>query len=424
MAARVLIALAEDPGALASALRAAGFALEICPPAGLRAALASVGPDACVIALRGRRLSDDVAELVEMPERPALVALVDPADDAAASVAHERGFDAVAPRGASPAWIVAALRDAQARRALLAELARRRAERLASDELAVLGSSQAARRLRDALQRVAGTPRTTVLVTGERQSALDCVARLVHARSARSAGPLAELRADVAIDAEQARMLADGGAAIARGGTLIVHEVGAAGPELQHALAQALESEAASSSGADVRVVATSSTDLSREVKAGRFSEDLLYKLNVLVLSVPPFGERRADLAEIAQRAAEWLRTSGRPAPALDRAALSAISQRAWPGGLSELIAAIELGAPAVEAGSPASIAAESFLSAQAVAVGSATPAPIRSLRSAEESLIRQVLAETGGNKLRSAEILGIHRTTLYHKLREYGIEA
>jgi DNA-binding NtrC family response regulator len=423
MAARVLIALAEDPGALASALRAAGFALEICQPTGLRAAVASVGPDACVIASSGR-LPADVAELLELPDRPALVALVDATDDAAATAAHERGYDAVAPRDASAAWIAAALRDALARRALLAELARRRAEQLGSDELAVLGSSQAARRLRDALQRVAGTPRTTVLITGERQSGLDCVARLVHARSARAAGPLAELRASASSDAQQARLLSDGVAALARGGTLIVHEVGAAGPELQSALANVLEDEAASSSGADVRVVATSSTDLSREVQAGRFGEDLLYKLNVLALAVPPFGERRADVAEIAQRAAERLRNSGRPAPALDRAALAAISQRAWPGGLSELIAAIELGAPTVAAGSHASIAAESFLSAQAVAVGSATPAPIRSLRSAEESLIRQVLAETGGNKLRSAEILGIHRTTLYHKLREYGIEA
>ncbi len=421
MAARILIALAEDPGALASALRAAGFAPEVCPPGGLRGAVASVAPDACVIALQGRRLPAEVAELVELPDRPALVALVDAADDAAATVAHERGFDATALRGASAAWVAAALRDALARRALLAELARRRAEQFGSDELAVVGSSQAARRLRDALQRVAGTPRTTVLVTGERQAGLECVARLVHARSARATGPLAELRASAASDAQQAGLLADGGAALARGGTLIVHEVGAAGPELQHALAGALES------GADVRVVATSSTDLSREVQAGRFGEDLLYKLNVLALAVPPFGERRADVSEIAQRAAERLVRAGRPAPTLDRPALAAISQRTWPGGLTELLAAIELGAPTVEAGSPASIAAESFLSAPpwiALAAAPAAPSPVRSLRSAEESLIRQVLAETGGNKLRSAEILGIHRTTLYHKLREYGIEA
>jgi DNA-binding NtrC family response regulator len=266
-----------------------------------------------------------------------------------------------------------------------------------------------------------------VRVTGERQSGLECVARLVHARSARAAGPLVELRASGASDAQQARLLADGGAALARGGTLIVHEVGAAGPELQVALAAALESEAASSSGTDVRVVATSSTDLSREVQAGRFGEDLLYKLNVLALAVPPFAERRADVAEIAQRAAERLTRAGRPAPTLDRPALAALSQRTWPGGLSELIAAIELGAPTVETGSPASFAAESFLSAPpwiALAAAPPAPSPVRSLRSAEELLIRQVLAETGGNKLRSAEILGIHRTTLYHKLREYGIEA
>jgi DNA-binding NtrC family response regulator len=434
MAARVLLALADDPGPLADALRAAGFVLERCPPARLKAAAASFEPDACVVAFGRTRLAGEASELLAQADRPAIVALVDAPDGRAASEAYERGLDAVLPLGASPDWIAGALRSAIAQRALLAELERRRAEQRATDELAVLGSSQSVRRLRDALQRVASTPRTTVLVTGETGCGLESVARLVHARSARCAAPLAELRACAQDDAEQARFVATGGALWSRacGGTLIVHEVAEAGRELQAALAEALESGGASASAGGVRLVATSSSDLAGEVQAGRFGEDLLYKLNVLSLAVPPFSERSADVAEIAQRAAERLRRGGSRVPQLEGASLAAIAQRSWPGGLPQLLAALELGLRAGAGGVAHSTTAASFLATtpwvaleqDAVLPAAPRPPPVRSLRSAEESLIRQVLAETGGNKLRSAEILGIHRTTLYHKLREYGIEA
>ena len=424
MAARVLMVSAEELGSLAEVLRAAGHVVESCAPARLAPALASFEPDACLIPLAGERLPRELGEVLGQQERPALVALVEDSAGALALEAQARGFDALAPRTASPSWIAASLDASLAHRALLSELHRRRAEQREADELVLLGASQAARRLREALERVASTPRTTVLLSGERSAGLERAARLVHARSARAAAPLAELRAGAEDDAEQARrlvrLLAQG-----RAGTLIVYEVGSAGPELQRALVSALERGAAEAAAPDVRLVATTSTDLSREVQAGRFGEDLLYKLNVLALAVPPFSARRGDLAEIAKRALERAARLGRRAPALDREALSAIALRPWPGGLDELIAAVESGSVRAVPAEP-SLSQPGWIALEQAPALPATPgaAPsARSLRSVEESLIRQVMAETGGNKLRSAEILGIHRTTLYSKLREYGIE-
>lgn len=428
MGARVLIAAAEDYGPLAEVLRAAGHALEVCPPARLGAALESFAPDACLLALGGTHLPREVAELLQRADRPALVALLDASCEALAAELLERGADALAPRTASPSWIAATLPSVLGRRAHRAELGRLRAQQLEADELVLCGASQAARRLRDALDRVASTPRTTVLISGERAAGLEPVARLVHARSARAEGPLAELRAGAADDIAQARDFARSLLPQALGGTLIVHEVGSAGVELQHSLAAALERGEADATAPDVRLVATSSSDLAGEVQAGRFGADLLYKLNVLALAVPPFSARRADLAEIAKRAAQRAKRRGRTAAALDREALAAIALRPWPGGLDELIAAVELGCVRTPGGAEMALPGPGWIALEQApalpASGTAATSSVRSLRSAEESLIRQVLAETGGNKLRSAEILGIHRTTLYSKLREYGIEA
>ena len=427
MAARVLIAAAEELGGLAEVLRAAGHAVESCAPARLGAALEASAPDACVVAIAGERLSRELTELLELADRPAFVALVEDSTGALAAEALDRGVDALTPRAASASWIAASVESALAQRALRCELTRRRAEQRELDELVLLGGSQAARRLREALERVASTPRTTVLISGERSAGLEHAARLVHARSARAAGPLAELRGGVDDDAEQARDL-QRFAAQAHAGTLIVHDVGSAGPELQKALATSLERGGLDAAAPDVRFVATASNDLAREVEAGRFGEDLLYKLNVLSLALPAFSARRADLAEIAKGALERAKRLGQRAPALDREALAAIALRPWTGGLGELIAAVESeSVRAALAPSDAAISAPGWIAleqAPALPAAGAVPSPARSLRSAEESLIRQVMAETGGNKLRSAEILGIHRTTLYSKLREYGIEA
>lgn len=195
----------------------------------------------------------------------------------------------------------------------------------------------------------------------------------------------------------------------------------------QAALAERLEPRAEAGDGG-LRLIATTSRDLAAEVESRRLREDLAYRLNVLTLLVPPLAERREDLPRLAEHlAGRAARRLGRAPRRLEAALGTDLARRAWPGDLLELA----LYMTARELLGPASI------ELPAVPAAAAPPGPLpalgtpeslvvadRSLRAVEEALIRRVLEETGGNKLRAAEILGIHRTTLYHKLAGYGLDA
>jgi len=437
MAVRVLLALGADPTALAEALRAAGHALEVCSVGRLASAVAAFAPAAGVVEIAGPRLPVALVELARAADRPALVALLGPSAGRLAAETVASGIDAALPLDAPREWVVAAVESAFARRALLFELARWRARQLCWDAVALLGPSAAARRLREGLERVSSTPRTTVLVTGAAGSGLEAVARLIHSRSARSQGPLVEVDCGDRADADAADALSASGYLHSRaeGGTLVLHQVLRLGPLGQLALVQALARGDEGTGAADVRVVATSSGDWAEEVRLGRLREDLLYRLNVLNLRVPPLVERREDLGEIARGLLKLAQAGGRPPARLDLAGLERLLGHSWPGGLDQLRLTLELAlltspGPELSALTNASASqtgASGDLGGHPTA-GLGTPGvllrlPDRRVASAEEALIRQVLAETGGNKLRSAELLGIHRTTLYHKLQDYGIE-
>jgi DNA-binding NtrC family response regulator len=212
-----------------------------------------------------------------------------------------------------------------------------------------------------------------------------------------------------------------------------VHQVARLGPLTQLALARLLQRRGEEAGEADLRVVATTSVDLAPRVQAGRFREDLLYRINVLTLRVPALTERREDLDAIARGLLERVGGGG---TSLAPGALDPLRERSWAGGMHQLRLTLELASRRSPSGVLEGEGVAAAVGAQeSGGGGGADPEglggpgallrlPDRSLRSAEEALIRQVLAETGGNKLRSAEILGIHRTTLYHKLRDFGIEA
>jgi DNA-binding NtrC family response regulator len=401
----VLLAMEGRGDDVASALRDAGFQVERCTPARLARALAAGGADLVVI--EGAQASPGWAQGPQAPARLALCA-----DEVDCARALEGGAAAAATSAALLA--VHARRVASARRAQGA--ARRALARQAEEDAWVLvGSSPATQRLIEALARVSSTPRTTVLVRGRPGAPLDELARTVHARSARAGGPRVELdAADASANALDEAFELDGG-------SLIVREVALLETAAQATLAQRLEPRAGS--GEDgMRLIATTTRELSSEVEAGRLREDLAYRLNVLTLAVPSLEERREDLPRLAERlAARAARALGRSPCRLDAALGNELARRPWPGDLLELslhMTVREL--LGVAASSPTA-------SPPAPLPGLSTPESLplcdRSLRAVEEALIRRVLEETGGNKLRAAEILGIHRTTLYHKLALYGLE-
>jgi transcriptional regulator with PAS, ATPase and Fis domain len=307
----------------------------------------------------------------------------------------------------------------------------------------MIGPSAALRHLREKIARVAAAPRTTVLVTGESGVGKEVVAKGIHARSERRDGPFIALNCaaltDGLLEAElfghepgaytgAANKGREGLFAAANGGTLLLDEVGELAPELQAKLLRVLQERCYRRVGGnedhstDVRIIACTNRDLSQLVEEGRFREDLYYRLNVLVLRVSPLRERPDDIAPIALHLCDVIeREHGITTGGLSEASLATLAGHGWPGNVRELKNAIERAA--VEC-------AGATIEPEHLGITLASPAPAvdtkddseLNLKRMEERLIRRALETTGGNRSRSARLLGVNRATLYNKLRAYQI--
>ncbi len=304
----------------------------------------------------------------------------------------------------------------------------------------LFGESPASARLLSQVERVAGTPRTTVLLRGVRGRELELVARAIHARS----GPLLDGLDTGAFDANgpfygvhcaalSARTGAfesddrvfggdDGLFERASNGTLFLDEVADLSTALQAHLLELLERRAAEKP--PLRIVASTAADLEAAVDDDRFRADLFYRLNVLTIRVPRLHERAADIPAVVDAVLTRMRRMLGVRTVVSDAALEALAAHAWPGNLFELEAT--LGKAVVAAGGgDGTIEPEHLDFASASRPhGELVPAVSakRSLRDVEEETIRRILVEEGGNRSRAARTLGINRTTLYNKLRQYGI--
>jgi DNA-binding NtrC family response regulator len=305
-----------------------------------------------------------------------------------------------------------------------------------------VGRSPAFRALVDRALRIAKRD-VPVLVRGDTGTGKELLASLLHAGSARREGPLVRFNC-AAIVAELAESELFGHArgaftgahtahrgyfAQADGGTLVLDEVGELPLRLQPKLLRALQSGELQPVGAtavthvDVRVVACTHRDLMAEVRAGRFREDLFYRLAVVELTMPPLHERREDiplLAELfARRAGERFGLEGvRLAPELT----AALAQRSYPGNVRELENLITRLVALSEGGMLSTSALEPSSSAAA-----ASTLDAGSFRAQVESLERRLLAEAlsvaHGNQSEAARRLGLSRVTFLDKLKRYGID-
>ncbi len=286
-----------------------------------------------------------------------------------------------------------------------------------------------------------------VMLVGESGTGKEMVARAIHYASARARGPFvpvscgaipeslvpAELFGESAEDGRVGRVAA------AEGGTLFLDDVETLPPPAQVALVRLLEERTFESPGravpvrADARVVSCSQADLAGAIARGRFREDLYYRLNVVSIRVPALRERLADLPALA---AHFLRGTG---AAISAEALKVMLSHSWPGNVRELRNAVEhalvlsrggtilpehlpepvlAGArrrPEEDAGAVRAIV-ERVLDAAPGAEGVYE----RFLELFEAPLVAAVLKRTGGNQVRAARMLGIHRTTLRGKIERY----
>ena len=314
----------------------------------------------------------------------------------------------------------------------------------------LLGKSRPMRDLLATIEKVARSE-ATVLVVGESGTGKELVARAIHFHGARAARPFVAVNCGALtgslLESElfgHVRGAFTGAVTAKRGlfvaadsGSLFLDEIGELGQELQPKLLRVLqEGEIKPVGGAetqkvDVRVIAATNRVLGEEARAGRFREDLYYRLAVIVLEIPPLRDRREDIPLLAEAfAAKHAAKARRAAPTLSQAALDFLSGEPWPGNVRELENAIERAVvlaerevlePADFAGRPAAARATTA----AAAGQAAAPYPFAglSLEELEKEHIGRVLELCQGQKGRAAELLGINRTTLWKKLNQYGWE-
>jgi DNA-binding NtrC family response regulator len=306
----------------------------------------------------------------------------------------------------------------------------------------LIARSPAMHAVLDLVERVAPTD-ATVLIQGESGTGKEVIAKAVHHASARAAQPFVAVNCGAVPEALLESELfghvrgAFTGAAgnklglfeEAHGGTLFLDEIAEMPPALQVKLLRALQSGEVRRLGAtqttiiDVRVIAATHGDLVTLISQGAFREDLFYRLNVIHLPLPPLRERRDDIPALAEhflvRSAEKLGRTLRLSPG----ALERLLRYPWPGNVRELENAIERAAilartETVEADDlPPHVAA-------GLQLGPSPSLPRQvTLADAERAHILQTLERVGGNPGRAAEALGIGRTTLWRKLKEYGID-
>jgi DNA-binding NtrC family response regulator len=317
-------------------------------------------------------------------------------------------------------------------------------------EQLLLGESDALRRVKRLIERVAPTP-ATVLITGESGTGKELVARSLHLRSPRAAAPFVKINCAAIPEGLLESELfghekgAFTGAArrklgrfeLADGGTLFLDEIGEMPLASQPKLLRAIQDGRFYHVGGthtidvDVRLVAATNRDLDQEVRSGRFREDLYYRLNVVPIRLPALRERRADIPALAHLFVErFARRHNLPIEGIDPAAEQVLCAYAWPGNIRELENAIERAVLLSEGSQIGLTDLPPEMSGAAGAQASSPPgaaAPLRdrirdATRQIEREAIEEALRATQGNVTQAARRLGLSRRGLQLKMKELEI--
>ena len=299
------------------------------------------------------------------------------------------------------------------------------------------------------VHKVAPAP-TTVLIEGESGTGKELIARALHDLSPRAERPFVAVNCGAIpaplIESElfghtkgaftDARTAKRGLFEEADGGTLLLDEIGELPPPVQPALLRVLQQGEvrrvgdARSTRVDVRVLASTNRDLASQVQAGRFREDLYYRLNVVQVRLPPLRERQEEIGQLAERLiARHAERIGVASRRLSPRALELLQRYRWPGNVRELENALERAlvlSEDDEIGPEALPDAVQRTLAPEPVPGNLDPDDLsvkRAQRVLEADLIRRALERTQGNRTRAAELLELSPRALLYKIREYGLE-
>lgn len=301
----------------------------------------------------------------------------------------------------------------------------------------LVGQSPPMLRLFEAIVDVAQTD-ATVLITGETGTGKELVARAIHAQSPRCYGPFIAINCGAftehLLESElfghekgaftDAKFAKKGRLEMADAGTLFLDEIGDISMKMQIDLLRVLETHEFTRVGgtvtlhSDFRVIAATNRDLKEAIAQKTFRQDLYYRLNVVHLHVPPLRERTEDIPLLAYHFLRRFATeTNKKIDSIHPDALEAMKRYTWPGNVRELENAIER-AVVVQKGRQIKLADLPFV----VQPGQEPEAEKLTLEEVERQHIARILAAQGGNISTTAKILGINRTTLYHKIKKYGL--
>ena len=300
-----------------------------------------------------------------------------------------------------------------------------------------IAQAPAMQAVRDTIERVAPSD-ASVLITGEHGTGKEVVASLLHRLSNRSNKPLVTMNAgglsEGVAESElfghvkgaftDARTDRIGCFELADEGTLFLDEIANMPARLQPKLLRVLQTGEVQKVGSsrvvfvNVRVLSATNADLPGEIATGRFREDLLYRLNTVVIHLPPLRERREDIVPLAEHYLErYASRYKRTFEGFDRSARQALETHLWPGNVRELGHAIERGVL---------MASSSVITAQDLGVQGTAAAPVSAddmtLEQSEKLFIQKVLAKHAGDVRKAAEQLGVSRSALYRRLQYFGL--
>jgi DNA-binding NtrC family response regulator len=284
--------------------------------------------------------------------------------------------------------------------------------------------------------------RSTVLIRGESGTGKELIARAIHHSSDRAAKPFVAVScaalAESLLESELfgyekgaftgATAQRRGKFELADGGTIFLDEIGDISPKLQTDLLRVLQERTffrlggAEEVHVDVRVIAATHVDLRQAIEENRFRQDLFYRLNVIEVRIPPLRDRKDDVPLLARNFLERLSAeAGKEVTGLSEGALKILIDHEWPGNVRELMNAIER---AVVTTRNKVLMAEDFQFLQealAAKRGWSVP-PNTTLEELEKLAISTTLSRSDGNVKEAATVLGIDRSTLYEKIKRYGI--
>jgi len=343
--------------------------------------------------------------------------------------------------------ILLTLRNALQHVVLVSENVRLKQEVHAQYE--IVGSSKAIRQVIERLEKVAPTPARDQ-ITGQNGTGKELVARAIHALSPRAAGPFVEVNC-AAIPSELIESelfghvkgsftgaFADraGKFELADGGTLFLDEIGDMSLSAQAKVLRALQEGVISRVGSgktrtvDVRVIAATNKHLEQEIRNGRFREDLLYRVNVVPIEVPPLRERRGDIPQLVAHFAAELARSGLPPKEIEPAAVQRLTAHDWPGNIRELKNGVErlmilaAGATVTEADVERLVGkvgvARIDAGEDATWLRAATFEEFK--QDAERAFLATKLQEHDWNVSETARTLQMPRSNLYKKIERYGL--